>query len=95
MENKDELRLVYERKYQLELKSQLNIVVEGRTKSEYDKEYYQQNLQRIKEYYKQNKERLANKSKEKFQCECGGRYTRSSKSGHAKTKKHLQFTLGN
>jgi hypothetical protein len=67
------------------------------------KQYHQANKERIKEYNKQyhqdNKERMNEQSKkhyqankerrnEKFNCECGGKYTRDHKAKHMLTKKH-------
>jgi hypothetical protein len=47
---------------------------------EYHKEYY-------KEYYLNNK----NIFKEKFNCECGGCYTKPNKNTHYKTKIHQEY----
>ena len=55
------------------------------------KKYYQNNKEELKEYYKNNKEKINEKQKEKFDCECGGKYTYSNKSGHEKTNKHKKF----
>jgi hypothetical protein len=44
-----------------------------------------------KAYYQANKTILIERAKEKFVCECGGRYTYSYKSSHLKTKKHIDF----
>ena len=52
------------------------------------KEYQEDNKEHAKEYYKNNKEQR----REKFNCECGGRYSNDHKSTHYKTKKHLAFT---
>jgi len=64
--------------------------------AEYKKEYRQENKEVIadyqKEYYEKNKEVLKEHINEKFECECGGSYTRANKSKHEKTKKHQNFT---
>ena len=56
-----------------------------------NKEYNLKNKETIneksKEYYEKNKEKL----NEKFDCECGGKYIRSHKSSHMKTKKHINY----
>jgi hypothetical protein len=66
---------------------------------EYKKEYYEENKEQIleykKEYYKKNKEKNFEKIKEKFTCDCGGKYTRVNKSAHEKTKKHLIYVNKN
>jgi len=41
-------------------------------------------------YYKKNKQQIKDKSKVICKCACGGSYTRSNRSNHLKTKKHLK-----
>ena len=95
-ENKEELRKKegeYIRKYDC-----VNKKIEGRT----DKEYRQENKEKIAEYYQENKEAVLeyqkeyyekNKEKinEKFTCPCGGTYTYQNKARHLKTKMHLNY----
>ena len=58
---------------------------------EYKKNYYDLNREKVKgksnEHYKNNKEKI----NEKFDCECGGKYTNSYKSTHIKTAKHQNY----
>ena len=61
----------------------VNKRIEGRT----DRQYYQDNLDRIKQYRLEN----AEWSKEKFECPCGGTHTRQNKTTHFKTKKHQAY----
>ena len=70
-----ELRNV-ERKYIEELKPGLNSDIPNRTHDEYMTKYREDNKERI------NK---------KFNCVCGGKYTRSNKAKHEKSRKHLNF----
>ena len=78
----------------------------GLTKSEYNAEYRKENkdyfLEKDKKYREENKayfdnyrkehrEELYKKQNEKFDCDCGGRYTRGHKSQHFKSKLHLQY----
>lgn len=55
--------------------------------------YYLKNKEIIKEKHKiyknKNKDKINNKKKEICNCECGFTYTRSNKSTHLKSKKHL------
>ena len=44
-----------------------------------------------KNYYNINAEKIKAVRKEKFECECGGRYTRGSKVHHFKTKLHREY----
>jgi redox-regulated HSP33 family molecular chaperone len=48
----------------------------------------------VKKYYNDNREELLEKKREKFECACGGRYTRSSKSAHEITRKHIEYLEG-
>ena len=81
-----------------ELKPTMNTQKAHRTKEqykEYRKDHYQDNketyLERQKEYYQEKKETISKKAKEKFECECGGKFTRNGKSIHFKTKKHQDW----
>ena len=62
---------------------------------DYQKEYYNDNKDKLdiihKAYNETNKEKL----REKFICVCGGNYTHSQKSTHFKTRKHLNFLKNN
>lgn len=44
-----------------------------------------------KEYKNMNREIINEKQKYKFNCECGGKYTKCHKSEHIKNEKHLNF----
>jgi flagellar biosynthesis/type III secretory pathway protein FliH len=106
--DKEELRLKYERPYQLDLLPELNSQLEGRTieewrednkeelakyQKEYQKEYREDHKEEIKQYFEKNKEQILQKAKEKIICECGSVYRRSNKSKHQKTKIHQDFIL--
>jgi hypothetical protein len=62
----------------------------------YTKEHYLKHkdsiLKATKKYYQENKDEICEKKKEKFDCYCGGRYTKNGKSTHFKTRKHLNYT---
>jgi hypothetical protein len=59
------------------------------------KKYYEANKDIIKdkskEYYETNKEKI----NEKFECNCGGKYSKGDKSKHNKTKKHQLYISTN
>jgi len=77
----------YIRKYD-SYKNGYNSCVAGRTK----KEYREDNKEQIKEYKKDYYQDKKNKINQKFNCElCGGKYTKSHKTQHLKTKKHLKY----
>ena len=63
------------------------------------KEWYENNKEYIKEqrkeYREKNKDKINERVKEKFTCECGGRYTRNVKTRHLRTKKHKSFISNN
>jgi hypothetical protein len=60
-----------------------------------NKEYYKKNKdqvsQKSKEYREKNKELISQKAGEKFDCECGGKYTHHHKTRHLKTNKHQAY----
>ena len=68
-------------------------------KKEYDREWREKNKERYKElckeYNKRYKEKhhdeLLSKSKETHFCDCGGRYTRTSKTKHLSTITHQEY----
>jgi hypothetical protein len=55
-------------------------------------QYREEHKERFKEYEAQyhidNKEKIHKYKNQKFECECGGRYTQSNKECHKKSKKH-------
>tara|TARA_R110000772_G_scaffold102128_1_gene202772 strand:- start:816 stop:1334 length:519 start_codon:yes stop_codon:yes gene_type:complete len=65
----------------------VNHNIPGRT----GKEYHEDNKEKILEYKKQWREDNKETLTEKFDCQCGGKYTQANKSGHLKTKKHKEF----
>lgn len=54
-----------------------------------NKDYY---TEQNKQYREKNKIKIAKRSAERFNCECGGKYTYGGKSYHLKTLKHLSFS---
>ena len=69
----------------------VNKCIPGRTNKEYFKFHREDRLLYANNYREKHKERIHRQKKEKFNCECGGRYVCSSKARHKKTKKHLEF----
>ena len=65
----------YQKQYRLDNKEK---------KQEYSKTY-------DKEYRQKNKERIRIRNNQKFNCDCGGRYTYTSKYLHVRTKKHQTY----
>ena len=72
----------------------LNSLVAGRTYVETCRAYRETNREKINErhrvYREVNRETLNDKQKEKFECMCGGRYTKVNKSVHFRTAKHIK-----
>jgi hypothetical protein len=54
---------------------------------EWTKDYREANKENIKQYYETNKEKL----NEKFDCDCGGKYTFQNKARHEKSQRHIDF----
>ena len=48
-----------------------------------------------RQYYTDNKEQIIQKKSELITCSCNGRYTRTHKARHMKTKKHIAFEKQN
>jgi len=65
----------------------------GLTKSDYDKQYLEQNRDEIREYKKQyreqHKEELREKGRQKVTCECGCDVAKYNLSRHRKSPKHF------
>jgi len=95
-----------ERYYKELFKSSLNTNTPGRTKKEYrqdnkerlneiSRQYHQDNKEQIqqqsRQYREDNKEQIQQQQKQKFSCECGGKYTYQNKKQHEKTIKHLNY----
>ena len=65
----------------------LSVKESKKKRYEKNKEY---NREKSKKYYKSHKVELNEKQSVKFNCDiCGGKFTRSNKSAHLKTPKHL------
>lgn len=95
-ESKEELHA--KERYYIELNKELCVNKNIPTRT--DKEYRNDNIEKIKQYANDNKEirkeykkeyyeKNIEKFKEKFNCECGGKYTYSTKQRHLKSKKHI------
>ncbi len=69
-----------EQQYIEELQSDMNMKNAYTNKNEYQKSYD-----------KKYKLKKAEKNKQKFDCECGGKYTFEHKSRHLKSLKHLKY----
>lgn len=95
IENKKEL--LGRERYYIELNRDIcvNKNIPNREVKETQKEYYMKNINKIKEnkanYYKNNSSIIRDKLKQKFNCECGGRYTKNNKVCHLKSKKHEKY----
>ena len=80
-ENIDEYDLHERERWYIENKTCVNERVPHRT----DAEYYQDNKEKFAEYqqkyYQDNKEKI----KKKFNCECGGKFTKINKAHHMKS----------
>ena len=59
-----------------------------------DEEYREHKKHLNKKYYENNKENIKEKTKEKNNCDCGGRFTYHNKAQHLKTKIHKDYVAG-
>jgi hypothetical protein len=53
------------------------------------KEYRENNKDKKKEYREENKDKL----NQKYECDCGGKYTHNHKSRHLKSQKHTKYII--
>jgi len=91
--NKKELEI--RERYYMENNICVNRNIPGRTKQEHSKQYRLDNKEKIKQYKLNNAEKLNEKRNEKFNCDCGGSYSRTNKTRHLKTNKHKKYLENN
>ena len=83
-------------------KNGYNGCIAGRSGKEWENDNKEKIKERMKNYRDDNKEQIkkyneeyrkVNKEKinEKFDCDCGGKYTKSHKARHLKTQKHIKY----
>ena len=80
-QNKDKIK-DYKKEYRHQNKDKI---------SESHKQYYEQNKDKIKEQTKLYREQNKDKINEHIHCDCGMTYSRSHKSRHCKSKKHIKL----
>mgnify|MGYP003661285331 CR=1 FL=1 len=73
----------------------INNNIAGRTQEEWFSENKEHLAEYNKQYYADNKDAISKQRKQKFVCECGGKYTLSLKSRHTKLAKHQKFIMDN
>lgn len=101
--NKEELNKREGELIRLHKDNVVNKCIAGRTKKECDKQYRETNKEKIKKSSKEYREknevskhyREKNKDKlmEKYNCECGGKYTTEHKLRHMKSLKHINYII--
>jgi len=69
----------------------VNKKIAGRTQQEYREEHKEQINACKKKYREEHKEEINALKKIKHICECGGKYTKTHKAYHMKTKKHQDW----
>ena len=76
----------------------VNRCIAGRTVAEYRQENREKLLERAKQYYELNKgkkKQYYKENNENHTCECGGKFTTTSREVHNKTKKHQKIIAEN
>ena len=89
----DKMELTQRERFYIENNECINKHIPGRTKSEYYLDHIDYFKNRNKKYREVNKEKILLQKKQKFNCNCGGKYTYSSKARHLKSKKHQSFII--
>lgn len=73
----------------------VNKCIPGRTKKEYQQQWYQDNKEKCNEqarqYHQDNKQEIKAKMSVKVKCECGSSVQKSNLPRHRRTKKHQQY----
>jgi group I intron endonuclease len=77
------------------LHPELNKNIPTRTKAEMNaqrcKENYAQHWEERKQYREDHKEQIKARQSQKYECECGGKYTYSVAKRHKRSKRHLKW----
>ena len=90
----DKMELHKRERYYIENNECVNKAIPGRYdkgRQQYQKDYYNDNKEKLKVSAKTNREVNKNKLNESFECECGGKYIYTHKSTHIKTSKHQKY----
>lgn len=69
----------------------VNERIPSRTQKQWEEENRERMLEHHKQYYEANKKAIAERASAKSVCDCGGRYTYASKSTHSKSIKHISY----
>ena len=80
-----------ERYWYEQLNANLNTQIPARIQKEYRETNKEQILQQKKEYRETNKTKILEYKNQKFDCECGGKYTQNNKLRHLNTQKHKDY----
>jgi hypothetical protein len=88
-----ENRIQLERKEGEHIKNNecVNKFIAGRTLKQYYIDHKDNLKEKAKQYYIDQKEKIVERRSQKINCQCGIEYTRSNKSQHEKSKKHLNI----
>ena len=87
--NKDELR--QREGYYIKNTSCINKNIPGRSTKEFQKQYRDNHKEHIKGYMKEYRDNHKEYLQTKFNCICGGCYTRDHKRHHVKSLKHINY----
>ncbi len=78
-------------RYYIENFDCVNKILPSQTRNEVEKRYRKNNLELCRKRSREHNQKNKDKLREKFTCDCGGKYTYEHKSSHIKTKKHQKF----
>ena len=68
--------------------NKVNKNIPGRTKAEWHQAHKQEKKDYDKLYRLNNKQKISERANKKFECDCGGKYTKQNISKHYRTIKH-------
>ena len=69
----------------------VNKHIPDRTKKEYQEDNVENKAKYDKEYRDTNKDKIKERKSEKYNCDCGGKYTHDAKNQHLKTMMHCHY----
>ena len=82
--------LITRERHYIENNKCVNKTIPGRSVAEYYQDHKDRLLKYHAKYRKNNREQINQKQRTKFNCPCGGKYSKVNIASHTKSKKHQQ-----
>ena len=85
------IELEQRERFYIENNECINKHIPNRTQKEYYQDNREQIIERRKQYKEDNKQKILEQKNQKHNCQCGGKFTNTSKARHFKTKIHKDY----